>query len=140
MTNIESIKKGFIKRAQEYGLHQYQGEQLFKTAEPLTGPQQWLLDNQAPVVTGIAGLLGGGLTTGPGALIGAGLGGITGLLDGTKDENGETHRMRNALRNAGIGGGLGAAAGFGAGALGTAIKTYPAFNEAYGQQAPSLGK
>ena len=62
-----------------------------------------------------AGVLGG---------LGALAGGAIGAMVPSRDENGETHRMRNALIGAGIGGAAGAAGGWhtGAGLRDDAVK------------------
>lgn len=49
------------------------------------------------------------------ALIGAGVGGLGGLLSGGPDEHGETHRLRNMMLGAGLGAGVG---GLGGGHIG----------------------
>jgi len=58
-------------------------------------------------VRNVFALLGGGA----GALAGGGIGGVAGLLRPSRDEEGNTHRMRNGLLGAGVGGLLGAGGG-----------------------------
>ncbi len=95
----ESIKKGFIKRAQEYGVPSYKAESLLKKAEPeFLEPKDylnWLIAN-APVSAGASmstlGILGGGAAgyylkdkdkrTWKDALAGAGVGGLGGAAFG----------------------------------------------------------
>ena len=73
-------------------------------------------------LTGAGAALGGAGMTGPGALMGAGVGGLTGLISPSKNSKGEKERLKSMLTNAGIGGGIGAGLGWGAGAFGGATK------------------
>lgn len=54
-------------------------------------------------------------STGTGALIGAGLGGVAGAIKGgmndEKDENGKTHKVKSAIKSGLLGAGIGAAGG-----------------------------
>lgn len=128
MTNELAFKQGFTKQAQENGLTQKQAEAFFeKNADQLTdllaelgqarisengGPSRWQL---GPISTARDNLnvIGGGIGALGGGVLGAGIG----ALNGSKDDKGETHRLRNALLGGLGGGALGAGAGVGLGSL-----------------------
>lgn len=124
-----AFNEGFMKQAQDYGLTQKQAEAVFtKNADALT---EWVARNlgvesisnyegpyihqpvslssaveRLPYIGGAVGGVGGGL-------LGAGVG----ALNGSKDEKGQTHRLRNALLGGVAGGALGVGAGAGLGNL-----------------------
>lgn len=130
MTNeLKSFNEGFMKQAQDYGLTQKQAEAVFtKNADALT---EWVARNlgvetvsnnggpytnqPAPLSSAVEHLpyIGGAVGGVGGGLLGAG----AGALNGSKDEKGQTHRLRNALLGGVAGGALGLGAGAGLGSL-----------------------
>ena len=143
MTNnlLAVAQAGFVKRAMEYGMTEMEAKAVLTkhaaifdrdTASAVKSSIGETLQHPGveQAMTGLGGLAGGTGLAGPGAFLGMGVGGLTGLLNGEKDEKGETHRMRNALTGAGIGGGIGAGLGWGAGAVGGGILGNNAYQDA----------
>ena len=115
----EAYRIGFMKRAQEYGMTQMQAKVVFeKKASIPSDLSSWLGHHSTdltPEGRYIPAEAAQDLLPVLGGYAGVGLGGLTGAMIPSRDEKGETHRLRNAITGAGIGG-LG---GAGLGALGS---------------------
>lgn len=109
--NIHTIKEGFIKRAQDFNILIPQANWLFKQA----------FHGDAITAGLLAGNAAGSALALPGLYLGGGIGAASGLLDGTKDEKGETHRFKNMIYGLGKGGLTGGLAGYGLGAVGAGV-------------------
>lgn len=126
--NNESIKAGFLKKAQSYGLTNQQANHLFKKAglydamsEAARAKQEAL--NKAILGAGNEGAAMGAVGAGVGGLGGAGIGGMVGSLIGDSPEQQLRNRNRG-MAVGGIAGGLGGAALGGQGAAFNGINDY----------------
>jgi hypothetical protein len=127
MNEFNALKKGFMKQAQDFGLTEKQALAVFEKHANISDVSAWLgrnINELTPNGIGIdhaSATLGLPIAgAGIGGIAGGSIGGIAGALNGTKDEKGETHRIKNALKGLLIGGTLGAGTGGLAGAAGSA--------------------
>lgn len=129
MTSKEAFKEGFIKKAQEYGVKEFQAVKLLKKAVEGIDDSKLiaqLLDSQKDSIQRgwEDGATGGGVGAAAGGLLGAGAGYLTGGLFGKTPEETQKRKYQLALLGGGAGAVGGGAYGGGAGGANASVEGF----------------